>query len=562
MASTIVPSQAAPKNQSKIDKPLNNELILINLHLNRPTQLKSIMTGFFSLSNMVFPYLFIGGRATLNPLDYTWEQRGNVVIVHNPIPVQSLKVFLDDLGKKIPPQVHVLLGVEGQGANEQHIVTMHLPPNGDQARVYDSKFSNPERFFSTAPSKNTILGILGAAFHSLNPFASPEQPVDLTHLGSDRVKSATYYAFGTQSFFDEFTCGYHTGSLIEILADFLKQDQDPSPIELLDALRDPITDSAKKLLRQNAPKVPDVSLLSFWKKAWQDTFLTLTDQELRSQYHFGHYFLGWPSDPKGSKIAYFLTLKFITAPLTNLLSLATEFPLNFLSETSSFLKNRILSWAPTNWLTQSIRSVLLLATMGLQGLFKGAYYLIRTMTSPIVSFKEAQKVHPALGYLSALASVCFIGGAIAALAFFAPPIAAALMPSMGPGALSMLSTLAYPFVQLFSLISVSIPAATGAMLSLITGTSLLGALHLLGKETIYPQENQPVKHHEVNIEVPKGGCNVRAYLPPNEGPALEDAWEDLGSSYPSPIQPPKRKAQNTDNGFKHDNISGTIDYTP
>lgn len=104
MASTIVPSQAAPKNQSKIDKPLNNELILINLHLNRPTQLKRIMTGFFSLSNMVFPYLFIGGRATLNPLDYTWEQRGNVVIVHNPIPVQSLKVFLDDLGKKYHPK--------------------------------------------------------------------------------------------------------------------------------------------------------------------------------------------------------------------------------------------------------------------------------------------------------------------------------------------------------------------------------------------------------------------------------------------------------------------------
>ncbi|RUR26939.1 hypothetical protein [Legionella qingyii] len=483
------------------------------------------MPGYLSIHPLTFPNLFRKEKISIEEITtpairYELERSGNVIIMHTPIKVASLKKFFDDLAAREDlSQMHVLLGVIGQGATEDHIVTMHLPP-GKQPQVYDSKYSNPERFFSTAPSKNTIIGMLSAAFHSLNPFASPEQHVDLNHLGSERINSATYHAFGTQSFFDGVTCGYHTAQLIKIFAPILEHGDNPNPSELLNASINPVTSSAK-ILEENAPDLVQVSFFSFLKKAWQDTFLTLTDPQFRNQYHFGHYFLGWPSDPKGSKIAYFLTLKFITAPLTNLLSLAIEFPLNFLSETCSFLKNRILSWAPTNWLTQSLRSVLLLTTMGLQGLFKGANYLIRTITSPIVSFKEAQKVHPALGYLSALASICFIGAAIAALAFFAPPIVAALMPSIGPGALAVLSTLAYPFVQLFSLISVSIPAATGAMLSLITGASFLGALHQLGRNTIYPQKSQVITQRVVNIEVSQEGSNVSKHLSAQAKPVHE-----------------------------------------
>lgn len=254
----------------------------------------------------------------------------------------------------------------------------------------------------------------------------------------------------------------------------------------------------------SAPDRVKVSFLAFLKKAWQDTFLPLAQEHEKDTYHFGHYFMGWPSQPSGSIIAYVLTLKFITTPLTNLVSLVTEFPLNLLSETFSFLKNKVLAWAPTNGATQSIRSFLLLATMGLQNLFKGICYLIRTITSPLVSFKEARKAHPVLGYLSALASALFIGSAIVALAVFAPPILAAIMPSMGPGALSLLGTLAYPFVQLFSLISLSIPAATGAMLTFATGILSLGVLHLLGRKTIYPEMSRSEEDNEKS-PIPQSG---------------------------------------------------------
>ncbi|WP_454781499.1 hypothetical protein [Legionella sp. WA2022007384] len=514
------------------------------------------MTGYFKLGDIVYPYLFKENETNFSPLELSHVQRGNVVIVRNSIPVGSLKLLLGYLKRNNLNHMHVLVGVEGQGATEQHIVTMHLPPNGAQPKIYDSKYSNPERFFAKDSSKNTTRGILAAALHSLNPFARSEQSVDLSHLGSE-IHSATYYTLGTQSFFDGITCGYHTGSVIEALASLLGSGDDPNPTELLDALKNPVTDSAKKLRAQEAPITPDMSIFSFWIKAWQDTFLPLTEQGERSKYHFGHYFLGWPSD-KGSKIAYAITLKFITAPLTNLLSLLTEFPLNFLSETCSFLKNRTLSWAPTNWFTQSIRSVLLLSTMGLQGLFKGTYYLIRTVTSPIASFKDAQKVHPALGYLSALASLCFIGAAIGALAFFAPPLAAALMPSMGPGALSMLSTLAYPFIELFSLISLSIPTATGAMLSLITLASSFGVMHLLGRKTIYPEETPtpPVQHKEIHIEPPEIGSNVSALLPSENGLSKDDVWVDVGDDIPI------KKEQKSNNDFKPNDIQATIVLKP
>ncbi|MBN9227059.1 MULTISPECIES: hypothetical protein [Legionella] len=452
------------------------------------------MAGYFPLGDIVFPFLFKDGKGQIetkaSSLELTLEQRDNVVMVHESIPVQSLEAFFKfletrpDLTKK-----HILFGVIGQGATEQHIVAMHLPPNGAQAKVYDSKYSNPERFFAREPSKNTITGIAKGLFHALNPFASPEQTVNLSHFNAQQIKSASYYSFGTQSFFDGVTCGYHTGSLIKTLAGFLEQDPNanPSPKQLLDATTAPVSTSAQKLCMHKAPRVPETSFFSFVKKAWQDTFLPLVAEEERDAHHFGHYFMGWPQ-ANGSKIAYFITLKFITAPITNLLSLAVEFPLNLLSEASSFIKNKLFSWAPTNGVTQSIRSVLLLTTMGLQGLFQGAYYLLRTITSPMASFKAAHKIHPVLGYLSALASACFIGAIVASLTIFAPPILAALMPTMGPGAIAMLNILAYPFAQLFSLLSVSIPAATGAALTFATGALTLAILHMLGRKTIYPEE--------------------------------------------------------------------------
>lgn len=127
------------------------------------------MVGYFRLSNITYPFLYkkakVGIETNVSPLALTLEHRNNVIIVHDSIPVESLSTFFaylktqEDFTTK-----HILFGVEGQGATERHIVTMHLPPNGAQPKVYDSKYSNPERFFRFLRQTIVLSASLGLYF--------------------------------------------------------------------------------------------------------------------------------------------------------------------------------------------------------------------------------------------------------------------------------------------------------------------------------------------------------------------------------------------------------------
>ena len=448
---------------------------------------------------------------------YSYDKQGNVVTVHTPIYLASLPDFLKDIRERMDIDVaqdHLLIGIISKGITEYHIVALHIPPNSEHYFAYDSKYSNPEQFFSPVHSTpqtifeviqyriNLAMNALTGLVQTLNPNAHKPRAV--------KEGSVVYNALGTQSFFDGDSCGYHCGSNLKLLAQLIHEGKEPTAELLLAATQSPAAESAQ-LLNHAAPGTVKLSFSAFLNKAWQDTFLPHIAEKERQHYHFGHYFMGWPSQADGSKIAYFATLKFITTPLVNLLSLVTEFPLNLISETASYLKNKLISFAPTNAFTQGIRSVLLVSAMGLQSIFKGLSLLIRTITSPIVSFKEAYKQHPALGYVSALASVILIGGGLAALAVFAPLVVATLAPSMGPGALALLSTLAAPALQVLAMMSLSVSVATAAVLTFISGGVVAGMLHLLGRSIIYPTpavEQVPAARTEQSV-----GSNVSAHLP-------------------------------------------------
>ena len=204
-----------------------------------------------------------------------------------------------------------------------------------------------------------------------------------------------------------------------------------------------------------------------------------------------------------------------------MLKLVTELPLNLLSESASFVKNQLITWVPTNGVTQGIRSILLATATSLQALFKGAYYLLRTITSPITSFQAAHKIHPALGVASALTSIILIGCGLAALALFAPPIVAALAPSMGPGALALISALASPF----TLLGVHIPTATAAIITLIGATAIAGVLHNIGRKIIYPVEQQP-SETTIEDELPQGS-NVADLLGSTSTSYIDSTFEAM-----------------------------------
>jgi hypothetical protein len=234
---------------------------------------------------------------------------------------------------------------------------------------------------------------------------------------------------------------------------------------------------------ESAPK----SFFTFLKKAWQDTFLSHIDKSRRDNYHFVHYFMGWPLSKTGSKGAYFLTLKFLTTPFSNLLSLIIEFPLNCLSEFSAFFKEQFYyKRTQTHGLNRYFCNFFLLLLLGFQGLFKGIGLLLKAIISPRISYQTALRVNPILGYVSILSSVCFIGLAMSALIVFAPIILSVLLPA-DTMTLMFLNVLANPFVQLFSSFGMSISTASGAMLSFLSGTLLFGILHLLGRKIIYPE---------------------------------------------------------------------------
>ena len=458
------------------------------------------MPGYLKLDGSLFPSLFPDNKRSvtrvtepqtfINP--YSFETRDNVVIVHSPIHVELLADFINELRTQLDLEKnHLLIGVIGQGLTEKHIVAMHLPPASQHAVVYDSKYSNASRFFGNTKVANVIIGLLG----NINPFASRTTEIDpkLTF-----ITKVTYHALGTQSLFDGVSCGYHCASNLKILADLLVAKKIPTPELILAQTQAPVTRSAR-LLQNTHPEQVQRTLTPFLKKAWQDTFLPLMSEEERNKYHFGHYFMGWPQN-EGSKAVYFITLKFITTPLTNLFSLLVEFPLNALSESASFLKNTLIPWAPTNGFSQGIRSSLLAITIGVQMAFKGLSLLLRTITSPLISYRAAREIHPVLGYLSALTSLVLIGSGLAALAVFAPYILAAMAPAMGPSATAFLTSIAMPFVELFSLMGVSLSIASGAMMAFITGGLIASVFHLVGRGLTYPNAVVPSAAEVQSIE--------------------------------------------------------------
>lgn len=279
---------------------------------------------------------------------------------------------------KLFPGKQLLLGLDGRGATEQHIVTTYISADKKTVDIFDPKASNAIRFFSGKGGTGTLLlGLLRA----LNPF--PKSTLTFGEV------TANYYALGTQSFFDGVSCGYHNVAAILACKELL-EDGAITRDNLLAKIKNPVSE-ATQLLKEKAPKKVDSNFASFVKKAWQDTMMPVANKEQRQLLKFQNYFLGWPyQGTTNQKIIYFVTLRFLFQPIINLIRRPIEFSFNLLSETANFLKNTLINWAPTHLSTQYLRSGLMLLTYAAQGLFKGAYLLLRTFTSPMVNFELLQ----------------------------------------------------------------------------------------------------------------------------------------------------------------------------
>jgi hypothetical protein len=406
-----------------------------------------------------------------DPYYFYLDPNKKIILLMTPVEHRFLESVLkniaDELGAKDFSEYHVLAGVIGNGLTEKHIVSAYCPPKDGQIQIFDSKISDPDKFFSQR-SGIQVGTLVKGLFRSLLP-----NPISHPQIELGRIRQADYIPLGTQSLFDGASCGYHTATNLMTLISRIENNQSIGPDDLLAATQTPVVQHTESLgLQKNS------RFTSFIKKAWQDTFMPLDNDEERKSTHFGHYFMGWPKKGAGSRALYFLTLGFITTPVVNLIRLPTEFLFNALSEIANYLKNALISWAPTNYVTQSLRSVALLTCIGLQGLFKGVSLLLRTVTAPVTSFKEALNVNPPwLGKMLAATSALFSLGAFAALIIFAAPVAISALSSAAPGVVGALqpimTALAYPIGHLFTFIGVSIAPITAALSSILVSIGLI-----------------------------------------------------------------------------------------
>lgn len=311
----------------------------------------------------------------INPFKYYTHPTTNLIIITTPIAANNFSDLLPHLSTLFPGK-QLLLGLDGRGATEQHIVTAYVSADQGTIEIFDPKASNAKRFFSGEGGIGTLLsGLLRA----LNPFPKTSLPLAKT--------TANYYALGTQSFFDGVSCGYHNVANLLAGKELLEQGSEITRDGLLARTKNPVSEAAT-FLKEKAPQKVDSNFVSFVKKAWQDTMMPLENEAQRKALKFQHYFLGWPYQGKTSqKVLYFVSLRFLFQPVINLIRRPVEFTFNLISETANFLKNSLINWAPTNLFTQYLRSGLMLLSNAFQGLFKAAYLAVRTVTSPIVTYE-------------------------------------------------------------------------------------------------------------------------------------------------------------------------------
>ena len=492
----------------------------------------------------------------------------NLVVITSPVPAEQYgqmlhylevylrakKVVLDD-----QPQQQYLMGLKGQGATEGHIVTAYAsadkPP---KIQLFDSKVSDAGKFFSG--EKNVRFGNLVASlFRSLR--INPEQTIQL-EIGelqkpdspSTESKSlsveANYFSLGTQSFFDPASCGYHSAATIKICQQLLLDREELNPEAILAAIGNPVSEGYETIQATNEYKVR-IHFSDFLKQAWMDTIMPLDDEDQRKKLNFSHYFFGWPSEnSKAQKALYLITLGFITNPLINMIRRPVEFAFNAASETANYFKNRLINWAPKDPVTQYFRSALLLLTFCLQGLFKGAYLVLRTVTSPITSFQAALTIkNPILRTLLSVASATTSLAAFAVLAYFVAPLAFAGLASVtGP----VLATVAYPLSQLFSLIGLSLTPVAAALITAISAGVLFNATKGLANFLITKFNPGLVETPMVTIsgDNSKGDwidvSPALSALSSSENTPGERKPPEKVENYPSPLIAPTEKGKEKD----------------
>ncbi len=396
-------------------------------------------------------------------------------------------------------EAEMLAAVQGTGISENHNVMFHF--NGEDTNIFDSKRIDLDSFFTYGHSQQgkpgigqQIMSAIKAGLKSLLPsfretYTHRSVPwVEEGETSTETVTQCDYDSVGDQSLFDTVSCPIlvycHILSALELIL-----DGEPVNVEGLRSRSINVYDSFYAFAEQDETcrqeNVTNIVYKEFIQQAWNECY-SVKDGEDR----FANYFLGWPkSQTLTARAIYFVSLGFITNPLVSLVKLPTEFALSAIAATFDYLRDKSKTFDRNAPWKQYLNTGLQLSGSALYGLAKGASLLVRTVTSPLTSFKEGWNKHPALGITSALLSTV----AFAAITVLAAPALISAFPAVA-------STLAAPVMAVFS----QVPAAAAVGATAITG---LGALKLFERGSLALEE------HLLNVDEekpqPTGGTAIK-----------------------------------------------------
>jgi len=162
----------------------------------------------------------------------------------------------------------------GKGAGALHYVAFHKDHDGRMA-IFDSKFSDPERFLNSADKPNLpekIWGYLTAPIRFIAFKLGFGHTTQSVFLG----KEIAVHRLGTQPALDWVSCGYHSGGAVLTMMDVIDQENQPSLASITQTIKrmKDMDLKAENLLKPAAPAlVPPISsaLSVLGGSAQQDT---------------------------------------------------------------------------------------------------------------------------------------------------------------------------------------------------------------------------------------------------------------------------------------------------
>ncbi|MCE0721699.1 MULTISPECIES: hypothetical protein [Legionella] len=167
---------------------------------------------------------------------YFYNEEKNSVVIPSPLAVKdgeglgaepsyqaTIAAISEQLGTD---RFNICSSLLGKGSGERHYVALYHPKNENgEMSIFDSKISEPERFFNSSDAPSLLemaWGYLTAPFKAFGLWAfNIGKQINATFLD----QQVTIYRLETQPILDAVSCGYHSTGALLVMIDHIDKGE-------------------------------------------------------------------------------------------------------------------------------------------------------------------------------------------------------------------------------------------------------------------------------------------------------------------------------------------------